>query len=211
MWRAINTSAIINNRFVKAGYNFEMVQPPHNDKLLKQLARISNDWLTTPGRVERGLVQGYYTREYIQQCSIALLRDSQGRAQAFLNQVPTVVSGEANYDFLRSSTGSPGNINDFLMLNFINYLNDQGYVRLNMGLCPLSGLGESGETDKSLVNSVLRFGYANGGRFYSFEGLKKFKAKYEPNWESRYVIYIGGLAGFGRTLSALLKAMASTR
>lgn len=197
----------INNRFTKAGYSFETAEAPHSQDLLKRLRQISNDWLSAPGRAERGIMMGYFSDEYLQQCTIALLKDSEGQIQAFANQVPTIKSGEANYDFLHSSRGSPSNINDFLMLNFIVHLRARGFHRLNMGLCPLSGLEQPTQQDKTLVDNVLKFAYANGGRFYSFEGLRRFKSKYEPQWEDRFVVYSGGLAGFGRALNALLKAM----
>ncbi|HEU5004767.1 MAG TPA: phosphatidylglycerol lysyltransferase domain-containing protein [Candidatus Saccharimonadales bacterium] len=197
----------INNRFSKGGYTFEVLEPPHDQATLDRLAVVSDSWLSSPGRAERGFMLGYFSAAYMQQCRIAVVKDQSGNIQAFLNQVPDVLNKEANYDFLRHESGSLSNINDFLMLNFIKYLGIEGYSHLNMGLCPLSGLDKENDADKNLLGSILRFAYANGGRFYSFEGLKRFKSKYEPNWEDRYIVYGGGIAGFGRVLSALLKAM----
>ncbi|HVX58249.1 MAG TPA: phosphatidylglycerol lysyltransferase domain-containing protein [Candidatus Saccharimonadales bacterium] len=197
----------IRNRFTKQGYSFEVLEAPFNDHVLSALRRISDDWLSRPGRAERGFMLGYYTKEYMQKCRLAVVKDGSGEIKAFLNQVPDCKTGEANYDFLRHSSDSPSNINDFLMMNFIGSLMNDGYKKLNMGLCPLSGLENQSDEDRNLVDSVLRFAYANGGRFYSFEGLKRFKSKYEPDWEDRYIVYGGGLAGFGMTMNALLKAM----
>jgi phosphatidylglycerol lysyltransferase len=93
-------------------------------------------------------------------------------------------------------------------MNLINYLAGHGYQELNLGLCALAGLNEEPNDEQTtLIHNFLRFAYANGDRFYSFQGLYRFKAKYEPEWRDRYVAYQGGVRGFARTMSALMRAM----
>ncbi len=196
----------INNRFIKQGYATEVVLPPHDTALLARLQEISHAWLARPGRDERRFMLGHYSASYMQQCPLMLLRDGDGTIQAFINQIPSFDEREANFDLLRHTEAALGNANDFLLLQFINYLSEQGFDRLNLGLCPLAGLEKKDEQD-SVVDGALRFVYANGDRFYSFSGLQRFKAKYEPNWQSRYVAYRGGLRGFTRTVNALNRAM----
>ncbi len=196
----------INRKFEEHRYSCEVLKPPHSKDTLKRLEEISNDWLAVPGRSERGFMLGYYSSEYMQQCPVVVARNDSSTIQAFLNILPVFDPAEANFDLLRHSRNSPGNINDFLLMYCIDYLNEQGYKRLNLGLCPLSGL-DGNEQNSGALSNVLRFVYANGNRFYSFQGLRRFKAKYEPKWRSRYIIYKGGLPGFSRTLNALLKAM----
>ena len=61
--------------------------------------------------------------------------------------------------------------------------------------------------ERSVIGSALQFLYADGDRFYSFSGLRRFKSKYEPQWQSRYIAYRGGIRGFTRSVTALNKAM----
>jgi len=196
----------INNRFTKQDYSCESLKPPHHDALLRRLRAISDEWLSQGSRVERGYVMGYFSEEYLQQCNLLVLRDAAGTIQAFLNQVPAEFDPEEiTYDLMRQANDSPGNSNDFLLLNFIAHARDRGYKRLNMGLSPLVGLDEA--KAESLVGAVLRFAYINGDRFYSFSGLHRFKNKYEPVWSDRYVAYRGGVRGFSLAMGALLRAM----
>lgn len=195
----------IDNRFKREGFKTEVLSPPHNKALIGRLRDISSDWLDRPGRAERGFMMGYFSEAYLQKCTLVVARDAAGTIQAFLNQIPSFDAGEANFDMLRSSAGSPGNINDFLLLAFISHLSVQGFKRLNLGLCPLSGLDDLGE--KSLISRALHFVYSNGNRFYSFSGLKRFKAKYEPDWSDRYVAYKGGVRNFARSMNMLNRAM----
>jgi len=196
----------INQKFTKLGYSTELLQPPHNEAVIKQLRIISDDWLKLPGRTERGFMMGYFSAEYMQLCSIMVARDAAGTIQAFINKIPALDAFEANYDLLRHSSDSPGNMNDFLLLNFIKQLHDSGYTRLNMGLCPLSGLSTR-DADHSTIDSALRFAYSNGDRLYSFSGLHRFKSKYEPQWTPRYIAYRNGIRGFSKTIRALNVAM----
>jgi phosphatidylglycerol lysyltransferase len=78
-----------------------------------------------------------------------------------------------------------------------------------MGLAPLSGLkkDEESSAETLAINNGLQLVYAAGGRIYSFANLRRFKNKYEPSWQSRYIVYRGGLIGFSRALNALVRAM----
>jgi len=197
----------INNKFTKLGYTTDVLLPPHNQQTRNALRTISSDWLRGPGRSERGFMMGYFTAEYLQKCRLLVVRDPNRKIIAFLNQVQSPKDKEANYDFLRAIGSAPGNTNDFLMLNFIKLLGDEGFEVLNMGLCPLKGLGPENSEGKRAISGLLNFVYSNAGRFYSFEGLTRFKSKYEPIWEGRYIVHRGGLPGFTKTGNALLRLM----
>jgi phosphatidylglycerol lysyltransferase len=196
----------IRNRFEKQQYVFEIHEPPHSDALIQRLKDISNEWLTLPGRTERGFIMAYFDPAYLQQCKVAVARDDAGTIQAFLNLVPSYDRDEANFDMLRHTSKSLGNVNDYLMLCLLHELYGQGKKRFNLGLSPLSGI-DIEDSGNNLISTAMRFLYANGDRFYSFSGLRRFKAKYEPVWKSRYIAHKGGVRGFTRTYTALNKAM----
>lgn len=198
----------IKNRFDKNGYSTEMLQPPHSKETLQRLAAISEQWLARPGRDERQFMLGYYNAVYMQQCPLLVLRDANDTIQAFLNQLPSFDAQEANFDLLRGSQEAPSNSNDYVLLVFIDLLRAQSVQKLNLGLCPLAGLDQkTDDQQRSLITSALKFVFANGDRFYSFRGLYKFKAKYEPTWRPRYVAYKGGVSGFTKAMTALNKLM----
>ncbi len=196
----------IRNKFEKKGYTTELLQPPHNEALLQRLHNVSDDWLTLPGRAERGFMMGYFSTDYLQQCPIMILRDAAGTIQAFINQIPSYDKKEANYDLLRHTKQSMTNSNDYLLMQFVDHVTEAGFERLNLGLCPLSGL-DNNDQENTTIDNLLKFVYANGDRFYSFSGLRRFKSKYEPEWTSRYIAYRGGIRGFTRTVNALNKTL----
>jgi phosphatidylglycerol lysyltransferase len=76
---------------------------------------------------------------------------------------------------------------DFLFVSLIEWAKAQGYATFNMGLSGLSGIGEN-PTDPTLERA-LHYIYEHVDQFYNFKGLHEFKAKYDPRWLPRYLIY----------------------
>ena len=196
----------IQNRFGKQGYSVELLQPPHHKAVLSRLREVSDDWLALPGKSERGFMMGYFSEEYLEVGPLLVMRDAAGSIQGFINQIPSYDPGEANFDFLRYSKHAPGNTNDFLLMNFIRLLQESGTKRLNLGLSPLAGFDQPTD-DRTVLDSLFSFVYSNGDRLYSFSGLHRFKTKYEPSWEDRYIAYKKGLRGITRTAQALNRTM----
>lgn len=67
-----------------------------------------------------------------------------------------------------------------------------GFERMTLGMAPLSGLGA-----RALAPRWQRFGdllYRHGEHFYNFRGLRKYKEKFDPVWEPRYLATPAGLA-----------------
>ena len=81
-------------------------------------------------------------------------------------------------------------------------LQARGVARFSLGLCALRRVGK-GE-DAPLVEKALGRLARQLERFYSFQGLQAFKAKFQPEWQPRYLIY-PGLAGLSTTLATLIR------
>jgi phosphatidylglycerol lysyltransferase len=65
-------------------------------------------------------------------------------------------------------------------------------------MAPLSGMAEH-----PLAPRWHRMGhllFSHGENFYNFQGLRAYKDKFHPSWESRYLAYPGGLT-LPRTLA----------
>ena len=87
---------------------------------------------------------------------------------------------------MRYDPGSapPGTM-DFLLSEMILWAKDAGFEQFDLSMAPLSGLAE--ERFAPLFARLGRLVYEQGGRWYNFEGLRRFKEKFAPQWTPRYL------------------------
>ena len=65
----------------------------------------------------------------------------------------------------------------------------EGFRYVTLGLAPLSRYAVPAEVNPAWLRLVLKWVRAHGRRFYNFEGLDNFKAKFQPErWEPVYAI-----------------------
>jgi phosphatidylglycerol lysyltransferase len=196
----------IRNRFAKEGYEFKHYLPPHSPELMKEIDQISTQWASLPDRKEWKFLAGNYSHQYISQSVLFVVRDSDGHAQAFANQIPTFSEQSATIDLMRYNHDVPSGIMDFLFCSIMLELSEKGVLRFNLGLAPLAGLdGEVREPEEKLLGLI----YRSNQKFISFKGLRQFKSKFEPVWEPKYVAYKGGRARLPQIALALSRIMRS--
>ena len=76
---------------------------------------------------------------------------------------------------------------DYLFVQNFLYFKEKGVEYFDLGMAPLSNVGQE---EHSFFQEKLAFlVYAFTNRFYSFSGLRKYKDKFSPLWEARYLSY----------------------
>jgi len=175
------------NRYEKQHYEFASYRPPHSLQLISELKSVSDSWLTLPHRKEWAFLTGRFENDYLQQTTLHVLRDIQGRAQAFVNELPSYQPGSATIDLMRHARGAPVNSMDLLFIRLLQSKYQEGYTHFNLGMSPLDGRPYA----HTLGAKVLLLVYRLGDNFIGFKGLHKFKSKYATQWELRYVWYLG--------------------
>lgn len=176
----------VMSKFEKNSYSFEVVSGPFDKDFLDTLEEISNDWLG--GRKEKGFSLGYFDRDYLGLCDMAIVKDADGKILAFANIMPHPGDTWATIDLMRYyREGTPNSIMEYLFLNLFLYFKDKGKKYFEMGMAPLSNVGINSNSfvEEKIAYLVYKFGY----KFYSFEGLRAYKEKFKPIWEPIYLSY----------------------
>ena len=192
------------NKFAKEGYELERHTPPHSVNLLTEVQEISDQWLSLPGRKERGFSLGWFDRELIKEDTLFVLRDPEKRGLAFVNQVASFADGQVSIDMMRHREDVPNGTMDFLFAKLLDELHSEGFKTFNLGLAALSGVGE--EASASLEEKAVHEIYEHMNRFFSYKGLRRYKEKFKPDWEERFLIYEGGTPGLIKTALAIARA-----
>ncbi len=196
-----------DRRFGLGGYTFDWHDPPHSPELLVELRRVSDAWLRVRFRREHAFVVGSFTAARVQAMAVATLRDEDGRLLAFVTAVAGLPPEIAAIDLLRRDPAAPGGAMDFLLRRVIETAQASGRREVSLGMVPLvGGLVDPTATgmERALGAAVRRL-----TPFFSVRGLWRFKDKFKPIWEPRYLMYRHGTLGLVRALAALAIVMHS--
>jgi len=174
-------------RFEKDGFDFEVVQPPFDDAFLDKLEFISEEWLGK--RNEMGFSIGWFDRAYLQKAPIAIVRNlSRNEIIAFVSLMYRDPQKDIiGIDLMRFKNDVPNSTMDFIFTQLLVHFKESGYNHFSFGLAPLAKVGSAPRSH--WTEKIAHFVSKHGKPIYSFEGLRKFKDKFDPDWEPRYLAY----------------------
>ncbi len=156
-----------------------------------ELARISSAWLSTKNTAEKHFSVGAFSADYLAHFPLALAR--RGNAMvAFANLWASDTLEELSVDLMRFAPQAPHTTMDYLFVELLLWARGQDYRWFNMGMAPLAGLGSHRLAPR--WHQVGGFVFRHGEHFYNFQGLRRYKAKFGPVWEPRYLVAPGGVA-----------------
>lgn len=173
------------NKLEKEGYSFSIIQPPFNTDDFKSLQHISDLWLGD--KHEMSFSVGSFNQHYLEQAPIAVIKDANNEMTAFCSLMPTYYNDTLSVDLIRWLPDTEIAAMDALYLNILLYAQSENYHYFNMGMATLSNVGQNkyGYLREKIAGHV--FNHFNS--LYSFEGLRKYKQKYNPEWSPRFIIY----------------------
>ncbi|MGE8420337.1 bifunctional lysylphosphatidylglycerol flippase/synthetase MprF [Pseudomonas sp.] len=176
------------NRGGRDGLSLEVHEP--GQAPLDELKVISDAWLSGKNVREKGFSLGRFSPEYLQHFRIALIR-FEGRPVAFANLLETHSRELASLDLMRAHPQAPKLTMEFMMIGLIQHYKSQAYTRFSLGMVPLSGLQP--RRGAPLTQRLGSMVFQRGEQLYNFQGLRRFKDKFQPDWEPRYMAVPAGL------------------
>ncbi|MEK3687746.1 bifunctional lysylphosphatidylglycerol flippase/synthetase MprF [Paenibacillus sp. FSL R10-2736] len=185
------------SRFEREGYVFEIAEPAHSADLLQELRALSEEWLD--GRLEKGFSLGWFSKPYLQLAPLALLRGADGQLMAFASIAPGYDGHKTvSIDLMRHRKDTPNRTMDYLFLCLLEWAKSRGFSSFNLGHAPQPGAGRN--TGALREEKVARLVFERGGHWYGFPGLRRYKEKFGPQWEPRYLAYPASLTLYLLTL-----------
>ena len=92
---------------------------------------------------------------------------------------------------MRHTDDAPYGVMDFLFVEVMLWGRAQGFAWFNLGLAPLAGL--ENHSLAPIWHRAGAFIFRHGENFYNFEGLRRYKAKFNPEWRAKYLATRSGL------------------
>ncbi len=173
------------------GSSFEILPREAVPELLPELRHVSNEWLAAKHTAEKGFSLGFFDENYLANFPIAIVRRA-GQVLAFANVLQGAEREELSVDLMRHRALATHGVMDYLFVELMLWGKRAGYRWFNLGMAPLAGL--SGGSLAPLWDRAGAFLFQHGEHFYNFEGLRSYKAKFDPVWSPRYLACPGGIA-----------------
>ncbi|HWF84498.1 MAG TPA: phosphatidylglycerol lysyltransferase domain-containing protein, partial [Vicinamibacterales bacterium] len=195
----------ILRRGERDGLRFRLLAPFEIEAALPELRAISDDWLESKGQRERQFSIGFFDEAYVRRFPCAVIEyvgperlspsaspvgDDEPRRGpqivAFTNLLRGPRREELSIDLMRYRSQGPHAM-DFLFASLFFYGKDQGFERFNLGMAPLASVGrfQGAHARERLANLLFQ----HGETWYNFQGLRSYKAKFDPVWVPRYMAY----------------------
>jgi phosphatidylglycerol lysyltransferase len=185
-----------HRRAIRDGAGFEMISREQLEAMLPELRAVSDAWLAAKNTGEKRFSLGFFDERYVAHFDVGVVRHD-GAVVAFANLWRGGLA-ELSVDLMRYTGAAPKGIVDFMLIECMLWGKAQGFKWFNLGMAPLSGLEEHALAPAwhKLGRMVQRYGET----FYNFEGLRKYKQKFNPVWRPRYLAAPDGLAMAGALL-----------
>ena len=178
-------------RAEKDGASFRVLSPAEVPALLPKLRAISDAWLEDKAAAEKSFSVGAFEEDYISHFPVAVVICA-NEPVAFASLWVSGDNAEIAVDLMRFDADAPRGAMDFLFVELMLWGRSQGHQWLNLGMAPLAGLER--HPLAPAWHRVGNFVFRYGEHFYNFDGLRRYKAKFNPLWESKYLASPGGLA-----------------
>jgi phosphatidylglycerol lysyltransferase len=178
-------------RAERDGASFQVLSAQQLPPLLPKLRAISDNWLQDKAVAEKSFSVGSFDESYISHFPVAVVSCA-NEPVAFASLWVSGDREEIAVDLMRFGADAPRGAMDFLFVELMLWGKAQGHHWLNLGMAPLAGLER--HPLAPAWHRVGNFVFRYGEHFYNFDGLRRYKAKFNPVWESKYLASPGGLA-----------------
>jgi len=179
------------NKLARDGLRLEIVPAAEVGPLLPRLKQISDAWMLDKRVREKRFSLGAFEPLYLVRTPMALVWQND-QLVAFANLFLNETKHEASLDLMRFLPEGPAGIMDYLFVELMQWARQEGYEWFNLGMAPLAGL--QNRRQAPLWNRFGALVFGRGERFYNFRGLHRYKDKFDPEWEARYMAVPGGIA-----------------
>jgi phosphatidylglycerol lysyltransferase len=190
------------------GLSFEFLAPGEAGAVVGALQAVSDEWLASRHATEKSFSVAAFEPGYVAAQWVALVRHGE-RIVAFATVMATDRCHEAAIGLMRQTDDAGAYAMEFLFTRLIQRLRADGHASLSLGMAPLSGL-----EPRPLASRWHRIGnliWRHGGILYNFQGLRLFKGKFGPVWESRYLAASGTVGPFVALVDTAALASAGPR
>ncbi|HEX6818737.1 MAG TPA: phosphatidylglycerol lysyltransferase domain-containing protein [Ktedonobacterales bacterium] len=191
------------------------------DPIFASMRRISTAWLhKQKATIQFGYSMGRFPYDWTSELLTAVALGPDDEVQAYVTWTPLYAGQGWALDNMRRADATEPGAMELLLAECIAWAKERGCKRMTLGLAPLAGLdappcefGSAGVAGPSLITEratllerSAAYLHRRGLLLGNYRSLHAFKAKFQAEWEPRYMV-VGELSAVPQVLSALGVAM----
>lgn len=176
------------------------------DAVFADMKRLSSVWMQER-KIQKqfGFSMGRFPIDWSPDLLTVIAFGAQGEVQAFLTWTPLYAGEGWALDVMRRGKETAPGTMEFLIAEAIAWAKEHGYKQMSLGLAPLAGLLDTlRSSSPSFVEQSAAYLHQRGVLLGQYRSLYAFKAKFQPQWEERYLI-VSERRALPQTLLALAR------
>jgi len=203
-WQDIRTAL---NRLPREGYSavwYDLTMDVRG--WIPALTTVSRDWQRRQHGAEKSFSLGTWetAQRFAGEQRLLVLLNAQEQPAAFLVFAPvfgadndtcdgaTTPGGTGGWalDLMRREAELPSGAMEYLLATALQTFRQEGAACVSLGLAPLAAITpENTAGTPELLARIRSLIYTHFSSLYNFQGLQRFKEKFKPRWEGRYLVY----------------------
>ena len=191
-------------RLEEQGVSVRSFRPsaPIDEALVAGMRAVSQAWLAAHPGGEKTFGMGRFDVRELPSRWTRVATSKEGRVEAFVTWAEVPAAHGWSLDLMRRRADAPAGVMDLLVATSALEARERGDRSLSLGLSALVSTTPDETPDAERVRAFLR---RRLEAFYDFEGLFRWKKKFGPRFEERFLVVPGALA-LPRVLYALASA-----
>jgi phosphatidylglycerol lysyltransferase len=184
---------------------YRMDQIPYD--LLADLEKLMGEWQHTKHAPRLTFTLGFYPFPLISEGQI-LLAHHRGVLTAVLSFYPSGGGRGMVLDLMVKSPEASNGTIEAALAHAALHFQAVGFTELNLGMAPLADVTDTSE--KPLVKKIRNVLFDRFNKFYQYKSLYRFKNKFVPEWQPRY-LYVPDYVGLPAYLTSVMLAHLKTK
>lgn len=152
----------------------------------EQLEDVSAAWLARKGGGEMGFNLGVFSASDLADKRTMIAATPDGTIWAFVTWLPYRGGRALVLDSMRRRPNAPASVMDLLIAKSARQFKEEGIEAISLATAPLANVDENGT---SAYDRGVRLIFEHFSSVYGYRTLFHFKKKFNPVWESRYLVF----------------------
>ena len=167
-------------------YQFSVVSDEELEAIIPDLERVQESWRADRGGANLKFSISGFHPETIKKKPVGIV-ERDGRLIGFATIWLGADNDELTVGMIRYSPDASPGILDFIFVEVMNWAREKGYRFLSLGEAPMANWHSDDHIEKR--SQLMSLGFRFGRHFYSYQGLRNYKDRFNPVWRPVYVAW----------------------